>query len=372
MVSDVSQLKLSQISKFQKNIIVTNNKQKTTNKSIVSKIKVTPKPGIVVPKNGSPNKNSIIIKKIPIQNSVVKKKSQVKIKKESISKIPKVLSIQKSISGANNATAILRKLIPLKTKVNDAINGGKIFSVSQRYPDLRKEMVNRGWIEKFTEEKNLNISSLTLRDFAHNEPKILSALIQNAPNFVYHYMKNHPLCEKNGICINTINIGKEKDFNSKDGMYRCSMDKASAFIKNVAELNCPLTFVMDYQNDIEDFIYYFRLLLGRNFVTFLDGNQKKISFIDKQNEAFNVIITSSLIEFVCLFINAESERIQQQTDVDNTSRNKASEKDGKKWCEFISKYNEIVIKQENFRILLDATHKKKKIVKMVNIYYSKS
>lgn len=208
------------------------------------------------------------------------------------------------------------KLASLKKIAADAAKQEKIFSVSTAYDPIRKELLKRGWIEKVLNKKSLDLAKVTAKDL-ENESEILSTLIKQLPNFIFNSSNNCPLTPKN-VYFNQIQIGQTKNFSLKNGLHECTLDQSLANTEGVSCLDCPLTFVINSAQDIDNFIQFYLLLLCRNLVCYLNENIEKFEFVYTK---FRNITLFRTINLACSVVDATVRNCKEHLDIDSNAQN---------------------------------------------------
>lgn len=243
-----------------------------------------------------------------------------------------------------------------KNQTAEAVTKHKIFTIVGEHPKLREALLKRNWIEKVYENQLQALRKLSqhtlLNDASYgnnHERLVLTKMLENSkPNFIWQPTK---LKEKLENCCLKNRIRKRSNYNfcSKDGLSRCSENSYWSFIENVSEMNCPRSFPLTSLEELNHFIWEFRLTGCLSLLNFVNSSndlfskdgkisvriiEKALNFIERKLS--DISDNSIKIEWDEFFENLElliknSEKFNQSLDPQMSRIQKLLEKSLEKW-----------------------------------------
>lgn len=163
-----------------------------------------------------------------------------------------------------------------KTKVIEAFHQKKIFTIRGNYPQVRRALLQRGWLEKSVKEDSLqNLSQHRLLKYATDgnmyEKAAVSRMLSQYPAYFVWQFKNTP--ETNNYTQpyrNRIKRARSLDFCTKEGLLSCIENSHWNTIEGIAEVFTPKTHRLTTKTDIHEFEHDYRLTQCLSLLTFIN------------------------------------------------------------------------------------------------------
>lgn len=164
----------------------------------------------------------------------------------------------------------------LEIVAHEAINSQKIFLLIGGFDVIRKCLVERGWIEKYLDINNSQLTEKLISESVECTDKtklIYAHLVKNSPIYFSwtpkHFSHNFP-----NISVplrNRINRIRTLDFSNKDGLHNIAENIQWSTVENLSQLNYPRSYLLmnTFQRDF--FLSEFRRTSITSFLFFLNN-----------------------------------------------------------------------------------------------------
>lgn len=184
-------------------------------------------------------------------------------------------SEKESRPNSQEAADVNDKYKYFESKARVAINAKKIFTIIGGFDIIRRGLLERGWVEKYTDNNSQKSCSDKLLkeacDGNEAEKSVLSLMVKNSPAYFIWQPKYYD-GETYNIYYplrNRVNRAKYLDFTLKEGLHNCVENIQWSLVENLSELNYQRSFLLYDRFSREAFVEEFKFTRTTNFITFL-------------------------------------------------------------------------------------------------------
>lgn len=168
-----------------------------------------------------------------------------------------------------------------KQRAAKAIQEHKVFTILGGYPTVRKELLNRGWLERLWESHSLQQCSqhtLLKQAKSGNEYEVAALskfLNAYSANFVWYprYMRITKFDNVNPL-KSRMTRSREFDFTLKEGLVNISRSSQWFHIPGKSELACPRSYRLFVPEELSEFMADYRFTGCTSLLAFLVDGQR--------------------------------------------------------------------------------------------------